>query len=339
MRQVGLALAVDKDYGIPFYYRAYRENAHDSKVFAEIIDELIEKIKLTFNGVDDLVLILDKGNNSKENFKQLKDKIKWVGSLAPSQYAELAFKDVADYMGKYLNILFHATFKKIMDMDCLVVSTYRASLARKQAYTLQSGLAKLTSEIQNKWNAYKKRPTKVPVGFEAMLKDSRHGKFLSLEVQSEQLLYAIVDKEREKAQQRFGRNLLFTDNVRADAAWVIANYQSKNKIEESFKLIKGTDLIRFRPIRHFTDTKICAFTFCCVVALMLIKVLELRCTEAELKVSHELIKEELSDIKAVTMIYSPKDVVMETTRRSSIQQRLWDLFRLEEIANQLPYKS
>jgi hypothetical protein len=36
----------------------------------------------------------------------------------------------------------------------------------------------------------------VPVGIEAMLKDSRHGKFLSLEVQSGQLLYAIVGKTR-----------------------------------------------------------------------------------------------------------------------------------------------
>lgn len=124
LRQIGLALAVDKSYGIPFFYRIYRGNSHDSKTFGAVVDTLVEKIKATFGDIADLVLILDKGNNSKKNFQQLKGKVKWVGSLVPSQYPDLIKQDLDTYDGEYGDILYFATEKKIMDVDCLVVSTY-----------------------------------------------------------------------------------------------------------------------------------------------------------------------------------------------------------------------
>jgi transposase len=340
LRQIGLALAVDKCYGMPFFYRVYRGNSHDSKTFGAVVDTLVEKIKATFGDVADLVLILDKGNNSKENFKHLKGKVKWVGSLVPSQYPDLFKQDITAYDGEYDDIFYFATKKNIMGTDCLVISTYRPSLARKQAYTHCAGLVELTNALQDKFDAYKERPAdSVPAGMKTMLSNSRYGKFMDLQVQNGQLTFVPKPSEFEQAKQRFGKNILFTDDPNADATWVIANYQGKNKIEDCFKLVKGADLIRFRPIRHFTDTKICAFAFCCVVSLMLMKVVELLCTQSGLHMSPALIKEELTDIKAVTLIYGPKSVSTEITRRSTVQQKLWDLLRLGEVSAQIPYTS
>ena len=339
LRQVGMALAVDKTYGVPFYYRIYRGNSHDSKTFAGIIDELLQKIKKHFPDIEELVLILDKGNNSQKNFQQLSGKINWVGSLDQSKHPEFWKLDPStNYEGQYQEVLYHASCKKILGTECLLVNTYRPSLARKHEFTQQAGLVKLTNEIQQKWDAYKERPTDIPTGIKTMLKASRYGKFLKLQIWDGQLTYAMLEDERAIARERFGKNLLFTDNLKADAAWVIENYDSKYKVEESFKLIKSPNLVCFRPIRHFTDTKIAAFSFCCVIALMLIRVLELLCSEAGMKMSPELIKEELNDIKAVTLVYGTKNVEMEITRRSAVQQKLWDLLRLQEVADQLPYK-
>jgi len=340
LRQIGLALAVDKRYGIPFFYRVYRGNSHDSKTFGAVADELIEQIKGRFGDVNDLVLVLDKGNNSKENFQRLKGKIKWVGSLVPSNYRDLIEQDVTAFDIEYGDISYFATQRNIMGENCLVVCTYRPSLARKQCYTFYSGLSELTNAIQDKFDSYKERPMdSVPAGLKSMLKGNRYGKFLDLHVHNGRLTFAIKPSECEQAKRRFGKNLLFTDDSSADASWVIANYQSKYKIEDSFKLCKGVDLIRFRPIRHFTDTKICAFAFCCVIALMLIKVLELICADAGMIMSPNLIKAELTDIKAVTLVYGPKDLTTEITKRSTVQQKLWDLLRLSEVATRIPYTS
>ena len=61
LRQVGLAMCVDKEWGIPLYYRIYRGNAQDAKTFAGIVDELIGAVTAGLNNVDELVLVLDKG--------------------------------------------------------------------------------------------------------------------------------------------------------------------------------------------------------------------------------------------------------------------------------------
>jgi transposase len=339
LRQIGLTMAVDKCYGVPFFYRVYRGNSHDSKTFGAVIDSLIENIKARFGEVDDLVLILDKGNNSKENFRQLNGKVKWVGSLVPSRHPDLLNMDLSAYDGQYDDILYFATKQKIMGVECLVICTYRPSLARKQGHTLNAGLVQLTNEIQNKFDEYKARPVAVPAGIKTMLNKSRYGKFIELGVHDGQLFFVLKRDKFEEAKQQHGKNLIFTDDVTAEATKVIGNYQGKNKIEDTFKLIKGADMIRFRPIRHFTDTKICAFAFCCVVSLMLMKVLELLCTQSGLLMSPALIKEELSDIRAVTLIYGPKDVQTEITKRSSVQQKLWHLLRLEEIAARIPYNA
>ncbi len=409
LRQVGLALATDKLYGIPFFYRVYRGNSHDSKTFGAVVDTLIDKIKTTYPDVEDLVLVLDKGNNSKENFQHLAGKVKWVGSLVPTHYADLLKVDLEEYVEQYQGILYFSVKKKIMGIDCLVVSTYRPSLARRQALTLYTALVKLTDEIQEKFDGYKNRPTTVPIGIKSMLKESRYGKFLDLSVHDGKLTYRLrlarkenplhaelakltnriqekfdayknrpavlpvgvksileesvygkfldlsvndrqlsfslreveenepATTELDKAKQRFGKNVIFTDHINAEASWVIDHYQGKQKIEDCFSLMKSADLIRFRPIRHFTDTKICSFAFCCVIALMLVRVLELRCAQSGLPMTAELIKDELTDLKAVTMIYGPKDVTVEITKRSTVQQKLWDLLGLGEVASRLPY--
>ena len=338
LRQIGIALAVDKSYGIQFFYRVYRGNSHDSKTFGAVVETLVARIKKSFVGIADLVLILDKGNNSKENFKKLKGQIRWVGSLVPSHFSDLVERDVTTYDGELGDVQYFAETRTIMDSKCLVVCTYRPNLARKQNFTLLNGLVHLTNAIEDKFYGYKERPVNgVPAGIKTMLKQSRYGKFIEPLVHDGRLSFALKRDQFDKAKKRFGKNLLFTDDAAAEAAWVIANYQSKYKIEDTFKLVKDDDLIRFRPIRHFTDTKICAFAFCCVVAVMLMKVLELRCAQSDVSMSPALLKDELTDIKAVTLVYGTKDVSTEITKRSTVQQKLWDLLRLEEVANQIPY--
>jgi len=48
-----------------------------------------------------------------------------------------------------------------------------------------------------------------------------------------------------------------------------------------------------------------------------------------------LIKEELQDLKLITMIYKDNDYETKVTDRSTVQQKLFDIFKLDEIENDL----
>ena len=142
-----------------------------------------------------------------------------------------------------------------------------------------------------------------------------------------------VDSQRK----RWGKNLLFCSDPKAESHWILTQYLSKERIEYDFKLLKDPELIRWRPGRHWTDTKIRAFGFCCVMALVLIQVMLQKTARAGLQMSAAVLKEELIDLKEILMIYDLKNVDMNVSHRSSVQQQLWDLFDLGSIERRLPY--
>ena len=336
LKQVGLAMCVEKEWGIPLFHTLYRGNAHDSKTFAGLIDDLIARLQASFKTVETMVLVLDKGNNSQDNFTSLHGKLHWVGSLVPSHYPDLLDLPLADYEGATSTHRFHRCQRTVFGVDCALVLTYNPDLARKQEHTLQNGIDKLKREIINLWDSYKRRPKRMPKKIRRRIEESRFGKYITVAYKKGKLVFAeteAVDSQRK----RWGKNLLFCSDPKAESHWILAQYLGKERIEYDFKLLKDPELIRWRPGRHWTDTKIRAFGFCCVMALVLIQVMLQKAARAGLQMSAAVLKEELIDLKEILMIYDLKNADMKVSQRSSIQQRLWDLFDLGTIERRLPY--
>lgn len=139
----------------------------------------------------------------------------------------------------------------------------------------------------------------------------------------------------DKRRKYFGKNLLFCANLKAESGWIIEQYRAEDRVEDDFKLLKDPELIRWRPSRHWTDTKIRAFGFCCIMALVLIRVMERKAAKAGMRMSPSVLKDELADLEEITMVYDIHSADIQITARSSIQQRLWDLFDLSAIENAL----
>ena len=334
LRQVGLALCVDKTWGLPLFYRLYRGNSQDAKTFADIVGELLEALRTGFTHVQDLVLVLDKGNNSKENFAALHGQVQWVGSLTPSHYEDLMAMPLESYEGRWGSGRYHRCHRTVMGIPCVLVLTYNDALHRKQEHALQNALDKLQRQIREKWNAYKRPPKDVPAGTQSLLHDSRYEKCLSLSVRQGKLLIAKTQAVG-KRRARFGKNLLFCANPGAESAWIIEQYRAKDRVEDDFKLLKDPEMIRWRPCRHWTDTKIRAFGFCCIMALLLLRIMELKAACDGLRMSPAVLKQELDDLREITMVYDAHTADVQISARSSVQQRLWDLFQLGDIENLL----
>ena len=53
------------------------------------------------------------------------------------------------------------------------------------------------------------------------------------------------------------------------------------------------------------------------------------------KMSTTVLKDELTDIQEVIMVYSSTDAERKITERSAVQKKLWQIFELGKIENQL----
>ena len=73
------------------------------------------------------------------------------------------------------------------------------------------------------------------------------------------------------------------------------------------------------------------------MALLLIQVMLQKVARAGLKMSATVLKEELTDLKEIVMVHEDQSAEMKISRRSSVQQKLWDLFDLNAVEQRLPY--
>ena len=112
-------------------------------------------------------------------------------------------------------------------------------------------------------------------------------------------------------------------------------YNEKNIIENDFRLLKDKTIIRFRPIRHWTDSKIRAYAFCCVVSMTLVRVMQWMAEQEGYKMSPNVLKEELADLEEEVIVYSLKEAGRKISGPSAVQKKLWKIFEPEEVEKML----
>ena len=337
LKHIGLLMAVDKNSGIPLLSQVYEANRHDSRIFSYVLADLVVALKKMCGSQSDVVIVLDKGNNSKKNFKAMHGMISWVGALVPSHHRELIELDLSMYHGSWNDLRYYRTQKNIMGIQCAVVVTFNSATARKKEHSLQRGIEKLKTEILERWNSYKKQPKELTRGIMRILEKNDFGPCFRVSVSNGQIHLDENYEEIESRRMRFGKNLIFSDMVAAETGYLIDTYTQRTMIESDFQLLKDETIIRFRPIRHWTDTKIRAHAFCCVMAMTLMRVMQWTAHMVGYTMSPQFLKDELSDIKEVIMVYNQSEARRKITERSKVQEKLWRLFRLNEIEQVLQH--
>jgi transposase len=335
LKHIGLLMAVEKSHGIPIISQIYQANRHDSRIFSHVLADLVIALKKMCAKDSDVVIVMDKGNNSRENFKEMKGLVSWVGSLVPSHHKELLDRDLSHYEGSWRDLRYYRTQKNIMGIDCALVMTFNSATARKKEHTLQRGIQKLKTEIVDRWTSYKKPPKQLSKGILTIHHRSDFGSCLRVSVENGHIAFEENQPEIEARRKRFGKNLIFSNMLGADSVYLIATYNQRMKIESDFQILKDETIIRFRPIRHWTDTKIRAHAFCCVLALTLLRVMQYKAQKAGYRMTPKLLKEELSDIREVVMVYDPSDARRQISQRSAVQSKLWNVFGLTEMEHLL----
>ena len=344
LRQVNLALLVTKEEGMPLWHHTYNGNVNDVTEFKEFIKILTSRITLFARKCKKIIIIFDKGNNSKNNIKKVDKKLSFfvVGSLKPSEHTELFDINLEEFKEKYLTVEEKEVLctSKIIDIyegKKKVVVTYSKELAYKNKIRVEKALGKALNQLKN---------------IQARLKNSNLTRDELLikvsKIADKQWIKGLIDyqvkeekgdlsfsfeennKAYEKISKSFGKNILFTDDLSLKVTEIINLYSDKYIVEEQIKNLKDRHVISFTPAWCWTDKMIRVHAFTCVMALLFLRFL---CKIAGKKYSQDTIVEQLKRIK-LTLIKMPKsnEIKPQISRLNDIQRELVNKLGLREYS-------
>jgi transposase len=323
LRQVGLALLVTRDFHIPLLHEIYAGNKHDAPEFASVTERLVERYKTLQERCEDITLVFDKGNNSKDNFDELEDSpFHFVGSLVPTQHSDLLSIPVSDFEDcedeKLAGVRTFRTKKTVFGVERPIVLCHNDNLLEAQFKTMGLVIAKARKKLnvlQRKLKKARKRKTgKKPTleGTQKQIKDILSPRHLSDVIETDLrrdrwgfvLSYRVNRRAlTELVDTLFGKKILFTDQEQWSDEDIVLAYHGQAGVEEAFKRMKDPHFLCWYPQHHWTDQKIQVHGFYCVLALMMASLLRRELSQHEVQLSIPRMFTLLKDIREVALIY------------------------------------
>jgi Transposase len=131
-----------------------------------------------------------------------------------------------------------------------------------------------------------------------------------------------------------GENIIITDNHNWSTEDIILTYRSQYIIEDVFKQMKDRRTGTWWPMFHWTDQMIMVHGLYCSLSLLIRSLILKRIQEAEMSMSMNKLHGKLSGIREVLNVF-PKGKKKQSTqsvvtKMDEVQQRLFDLFRMEQ---------
>lgn len=278
--QINLSLMIGEQSLLPYYYDVYEGNLNDKTYFEKTSAGIIKKAN--HYGKENITLVFDKGNNTDKNLKAIKDYY-FVGSL-PKEKTEARDLLGGEFKYCYKNaknneIKSVSKESEVYEIRCKIVVSYNEELKKKQLHTLEDKITKTQvkfKEIEgHKFNTEKAAINKIieilpkkqnPFDYE-IIKEAEKFK-LTLKLNEDKVVWYHFTA---------GKNVIFTNHLDWDDERIIKAYRSMHKIENQFKILHGALLIPIKPIYHWTDQKIKAHIFLCMVSLLFARILEHLC--------------------------------------------------------------
>jgi transposase len=338
LRLLGLALLVTSDGEIPLLHHTYAGNQHDATTFASVAQQLAQRCRALGEGVQDITLVFDKGNNSEENLDAVaQGPFHFVGSLVPTQHSDLLAigRKAMRRLDPHLlpAVWSYRTRKKLFGVQRTVLVTFNRPLYVAQLKTLRREIRKRQQKLQSLQASLQRHANQPIKGkkptFEGTrnrvqtLLAGRHMKDLftvTIEKGKDQLpklLWNFNDETWKHLQRTLlGKTLLFTDRDDWTDEQIICAYRSQSHIETAFRRMKDPHVLTFRPTHHWTDQKLRVHAFYCVLALMILSLLRRQLQKAGIYLSITRMVERLADIREIVTLYAtPKE---ETPRTRTI---------------------
>jgi len=287
LRQIGLALLVSRKGHLPLFHHTYQGNKNDVAVFGETLAPLIKRMRAVFGELSEVTLVFDKGNNSRDNFKSIDetDGLYYVAGLVPSYFKSLIEKANRNFETAMINgeqILVYRCQSRVWGKKRSCVVTVSSQLKEGQIRGIHQHLErkyKQLEEFKKQLENPRARKTWEKKIIDKKLKTIIKGQFVEEILKTDHVKLKNgkasftyhVDTEafdRLKAEV-LGRKILVTNRSEWSTEDILLAYRGQAKVEYAFRNMKNPFHLAVRPQYHWTDQKIQAHVFTCVIAYLL----------------------------------------------------------------------
>ena len=329
LRIVGLALLVTADGDVPLLHHCYAGNQHDATTFGDVVTEISQRCGELSQGVGDITLVFDKGNNSEDNLDMVAEaQLHFVGSLVPTQHQDLLAIG-RDRMHRLDQtqlpaVWSYRTKKTVFGVERTVLVTFNRPLFQAQTKTLRREINKRQRKLErlqaslarSARKAGGKKPTLAGTRKKlTAILSGRHMKDLFVASvkpgtrEIPKLTWRFNDKAWKRLQKTLlGKTLLFTDRDEWTDEQIVRGYRSQSHVESAFRAMKDPRCLTFRPVHHWTDQKLRVHALYCVIALMILSLLRRKLAQAQIPVSLARMVEQLSHIREVAVLFQKTGV-------------------------------
>ncbi len=323
LRQFGLFLLVSREDYIPLFHKVYQGNLSDKTIFKEQFTKMITRFKNISGSLEELTLVFDQGNNSKEILKDVIEKTYFVGALSPHHHKLLihqANQSMSKQMvdGKAMDCYNLRT--EIWQLDFTVVVYISEKLRQGQIRGVQQNLNKLFQQL-NELKEKISKPTKRGAKRKQEKLSKKIETLIGSHVSKELIDWKLHSKEKDSflldfsindtyydylKEQWFGRRILITNRHQWSTEEIILAYWGQSDVEYAFKNMKNPFHLAMRPQYHWTDQKIEVHAFICTIAFLLVMIAYKTAKEkAKFTGCPNTLMEKLSSIRMATFIESP----------------------------------
>jgi transposase len=296
LRLFSLALLVSREGHIPLCSQVYEGNRVDVRSFPESLTLIRERLAKLSVEVDQITLVYDKGNLSKANQRLVDEaSFSYVASLVPAQHPQLLQIPHSQYQTlespRLGQIPVLRLEQEIWGKRRTVLLFISEHLRQGQIRGLMQHVKKATRQL-DRWKTQLAKPRSGPRTvdaaqrqIQAILSGQHVSRVLKVDYDPDQdgadRLHYQIDTAAldELANELYGKRFLITDRNEWSDEQILLAYRGQSEVEEAFRQLKDDEHMAVRPQYHWTDQKICVHTFCCLLALLLGRLVEFQARE------------------------------------------------------------
>ena len=269
LEQIEYGLLTDPD-GRPVSVRVVPGNTADPKAFEDLAADFKTRYRL-----GEMVMVGDRGMITSARIEQLKELggLGWVTALRAPAIKALA----ADDGPLQMSLFDQADLAEITHPDYpgeRLIACRNPLLAAERARKRGELLAATDTELAKIAAAADagriKDAGKIGVRAGKVIGRYKMEKHYTLTIEDTSFAYARNEEHIAAEAALDGIYIIRTtiQNTRMDAGQVVATYKSLANVERDFRSIKAIDL-QLRPIHHYTETRVRAHVFICMLAAYL----------------------------------------------------------------------